>query len=256
MIIFYPLFSKVKKVEIQPLGGVGLGYKLNFNRIKMALYATFVTNRYGLKLKKAPSGAEKKSIRMEYSQKLLSALHIDVVVKGDEKIPKEGRFLLISNHRSIIDPLIIELALKDSDIFGLWVSKKELYNSFFFGAFTRNAGTILLDRESKQMSGFFKEIKSHVDNGNSIFLFPEGTRNKERTDLSEFKDGASIIALKNRLPILPVYIRTNANDVLESALKNRPQQLHIIVEIGDLIDYKDRSVKLEEAYRNMFNLKG
>ena len=228
---------------------------MNFYRIKMALYATFLTNRYGLKLKKTTSDTEKKRIRLEYAQKLLSALNINVVVKGGEKLHKEGQFLLISNHRSIIDPLIIEIAIKDTDIFGLWISKKELYNSFFFGVFTRNAGSILIDRESNQMGAFFKDIKSNVDKGNSIFLFPEGSRNKEQTDLSKFKDGARIIALKNRLPILPVYIRTNANDVLNSALNNRSQQLQITVEIGDYIGCKDRSVELEEAYRNMFNLK-
>ena len=222
----------------------------------MALYAIFLTNRYGLKLKKTRSDTEKKRLRLEYAQKLLSALNINVVVNGEEKLHKEGQFLLISNHRSIIDPLIIEIAVKDTDIFGLWISKKELYNSFFFGLFTRNGGSILIDRESNQMGAFFKDIKSNVDNGNSIFLFPEGSRNKEQTDLSKFKDGARIIALKNRLPILPVYIRTNANDVLEAALKSRPQQLHITVEIGDYIDCKDRSVELEEAYRNIFNLKG
>ncbi len=221
----------------------------------MAIYATLLTNWYGFKLKKAPSGAQKKSLRVEYAQKLLSALHIDVVIKGNEKLPKEGPFLLISNHRSIIDPLIIELAFKNTNIFGLWISKKELYNSFFFGVFTRNGGSILLDREAKQMSGFFKEIKSSIAKGDSIFLFPEGTRNKEGTELSEFKDGARIIAMKNRLPILPVYIHTNANDILDSSLKNGSQQQQITIEIGNLIDYKDRSVKLEQAYRNTFNLK-
>jgi len=221
----------------------------------MAVYATLLTNRYGIKLKKTSSGTEKKRLRLEYSKKLLSSLHIDVVVKGKEKLPKEGRFLLITNHRSIIDPLIIEIALQETAIFGLWVSKKELYNSFFFGLFTRNAGTVLLDREAKQMGSFFKEIKSQVGEGNSIFLFPEGTRNKGTSDLSEFKEGARIIAMKNRLPILPLYIRTNADEVLASALQDRSQR-QLYVEVGDLIDYRDRSVELEEAYRRMFGLEG
>ena len=229
---------------------------MNFYKIKMALYATFLTNVYGLKLKKTPCGKEKKRLRLEYAKKLLSALNINVVVKGEEKLHKEGKFLLLSNHRSIIDPLVIEIVIKDTDIYGLWISKKELYNSFFFGLFTRNGGSILIDRESNQMGAFFKEIKSNVDKGNSIFLFPEGSRNKEKTDLSRFKDGARIIALKNRLPLLPVYIRTNANDILNSALNNRSQQLQITVEVGDYIACKDRSVELEDAYRNMFNLKG
>lgn len=222
----------------------------------MAVYATVLTNRYGLRLKHIPSSKEKKRVRLEYAQKLLSALRLEVVVKGAEKLPKAGRFLLLSNHRSVIDPLIIELALKETEIFGLWVSKKELYNSFFFGLFTRNAGSILLDREAKQMGGFFADIKAHVTKGDSIFLFPEGTRNKTKSDLSEFKEGARIIAVKNRLPILPVYIRTNANDVLKTALTKKPRQQEITIEIGDLIDCKERSVELETAYREMFGLKG
>ena len=222
----------------------------------MAIYATFLTNWYGFRLKQAVSDAQKVKLRMEYARKLLGALHINIVVKGSEKLPKDGQYLLVSNHRSIIDPLIIEMALKETKILGNWVSKKELFNSFFFGLFTRNAGSILLDREAKQMSGFFKEVKANVAKGYSIFLFPEGTRNKEETDLCEFKDGARIIALKNRLPILPVYIRTHANDVLESALRNRPRQLQINVEIGRTIDYRDKTAGLEETYKNIFNLKG
>jgi 1-acyl-sn-glycerol-3-phosphate acyltransferase len=130
---------------------------------------------------------------------------------------------------------------------------KELYNSFFFGLFTRNAGSILLDRESKNMAPFFKDIKEVVKDGDSIYIFPEGTRNKENTPLSSFKEGARVIALKNRLPILPVYIRTNANDVLKEAINSREKELTIEIEIGDMIEYKDKT-PLEENYRNIFKL--
>lgn len=227
---------------------------MGFNRIVMAIYATLLTNWYGLKLKRSPSAADKKRLRIAYSRKLLAALRIDIDVKGAEKLPEAGCFLLVTNHRSVIDPLIVERVLEGTDIFGLWVSKKELYNSFFFGLFTRNAGCILLDREASQMSGFFKEVKAGVLEGHSIFLFPEGTRNKTGSALSEFKEGARVIALKNRLPILPLYIRTNANAVLEAALSESKRQRRITVEVGTLIDYKDRSVELETAFRNMFGL--
>ncbi|MCF6283222.1 MAG: 1-acyl-sn-glycerol-3-phosphate acyltransferase [Candidatus Polarisedimenticolaceae bacterium] len=228
---------------------------MNLFQIKMAIYATYLTNRYGLKLKKTDSSSEKKKIRFTYAKELLTALNITIEVKGEEKLAQEGPCLLISNHRSIIDPLVVEHVFKKSDTFGLWISKKELYDSFFFGLFTRNGGSILLDRDAKQMSGFFKDIKGHVKKGDSIFLFPEGTRNKEQTDLSEFKSGAQIIAMKNRLPILPVYIRTNSDEALKASLNNTSQPQSITIEIGDYIDYKDRSVGLEEAYRKMFNLK-
>lgn len=226
---------------------------MNLKQISIAIYATYLTNKYGLLLKKTKTSQERISLRQEYSNVLLEKLNIEIEVQNPEKLPQDGQYLLASNHRSIIDPLIIELALKESKVNGFWIAKKELYNSFFFGTFVRNAGCILLDRESSNMSSFFKETKSVVKEGHSIYIFPEGTRNKTDAAISEFKEGSRIIALKNRLPILPVYIKTNANQVLKEAIVNRTKGLKIQIEIGDTIDYKDKT-PLEENYKKMFNL--
>jgi len=227
---------------------------LSLKQVRMALYALYLTNKFGFKLKKASSYADKKKLRLEYSDSLLSRLNIETIVTGEDRIDPAAQYLLISNHRSIIDPCIIEQALKNTPMLGLWISKKELYNSIFFGVFVRNGGSILLDRETNQMGSFFKAIKEGLNNGTSIFVFPEGTRNTEGTDLSEFKDGSQLIAVKNRLPILPVYIKSNANDILRRAIIKRENNLRIEVVIGDVIDYKDRSMSLEQAYRKMFDI--
>jgi 1-acyl-sn-glycerol-3-phosphate acyltransferase len=221
----------------------------------MAIYATYLTNYYGFKLKKTSDPKEKKRLRIAYATQLLGKLNINITVINKEKLPQDGQFLLVSNHRSVIDPLIVEIATQDTDLFGHWIAKKELYNSFFFGTFVRNGGTILLDRDSSQMGEFFSDIKACVKEGNSIFIFPEGTRNKAGTELGEFKEGSRIIAVKNRLPILPVFIRTQANDVLMSSLKDEKKQRTIEIEIGDIIDYKDKSMTLEEAYKKQFGIK-
>ncbi len=226
---------------------------MNLKKIKMAIYAMYLTNKYGIKLKKTKTSKEKMDLRLNYSEELLSKLNIKVQIENKDKIPTQGQYLLISNHRSIIDPLIIEQTLKNSDIKGYWVAKKELYNSSFFGTFTRNAGTILLDRESNNMSSFFKKTKEVVKNNHSIFIFPEGTRNKENTPISSFKEGSRIIALKNRLDILPVYIKSNANDVLKEAIEKRTENLIIEIKIGNIISYKDKT-SLEENYKKQFNL--
>jgi len=227
---------------------------LTFNKIKMAIYSIIITNYYGLKLKINKSSNDKKRIRIMYASKLLNILNIKVKIINKEKLPNDGQYLLISNHRTIIDPLIIEIATKNSKIFGYWISKKELYNSVFFGLFVRNGGTVLLDRETSQMSGFFKDIKNCVKNGNSIYIFPEGTRNQTNSPISEFKEGAQIIAMKNRLPILPIYIRSKANYVLKEAIKNSSIERTIEIEIGDIIDYKDRTNSLETNYKNQFTI--
>lgn len=221
----------------------------------MAIYATYLTNYYGFKLKKATNSKEKKSLRIEYATRLLNKLDLKIKVINKEKLPQDGQFLLVSNHRSVIDPLIVELVTQDSNIFGHWISKKELYNSFFFGVFVRNGGSILLDRDSTNMSQFFAAIKSCVKEGDSVYIFPEGTRNKTENELGEFKEGSRIIAVKNRLPMLPIFIRSQANDALMDSLKGQKTPRTIEVEIGDVIDYKDKSMTLEEAYKKQFNIK-
>jgi len=229
------------------------GYILNFSQVKQLGYALYLTNSFGLKLKWTKDPMQKKKLRLAYSLAQLNALNITINVENREKLPHDGQYLLISNHRTIIDPPIIEVALKDTDIFGLWVSKKELYNSLFFGLFVRNAGSILLDREKEQMSGFFADIKNGVKEGSSIFIFPEGTRNKTDVSLTPFKEGARIIALKNKLPILPVYIRDNAAQILKDALIDNSQKREITIVIGDMIDYKEKT-DLETIYKERFNL--
>jgi len=226
---------------------------VTLNAIKQAIYGLYLTNSFGLRLRKTDDTSEKKRLRHAYSEAQLKTLNITVKIENKEKLPQNGQYLIISNHRSIIDPPIVEVALQETEIFGPWISKKELYNSFFFGLFVRNAGSILLDREKSQMSGFFAEIKEAVKRGESIFIFPEGTRNKTEKAVTPFKEGSRIIALKNRLPILPLFIKTNANEALSNALADRHLKQEVTIVVGDLIDYKDRT-NLEEIYCNRFAL--
>ncbi|QFR50089.1 1-acyl-sn-glycerol-3-phosphate acyltransferase [Sulfurimonas lithotrophica] len=227
---------------------------MTFNQLKIALYATYLTNIYGYKLKQASSSKEKKKIRTEYSKRLLKKLNIEIKVINEEKIPKEGQYLLISNHRTIIDPTIIEVATQNREIFGHWISKKELYDSFFFGLFVKNAGTILLDRESSQMSGFFKDIRKVVKSGDSVYIFPEGTRNQSDEPLGEFKGGAEKIAKMNKIDMLPVFIKNRADKILSDAIKDSSVHRVIEVEFGDLIGYKDTQTSYEDAYKRIFGI--
>jgi len=224
-----------------------------FSKTRQFFTALYLTNSYGLKLKRTNDPMKKKALRLAYSVDQLNALNIGIRTEYPERLPASGQYLLVCNHRTIIDPPIIEVVLKDTDIFGLWIAKKELYNSFFFGMFVRNAGCILLDRAKSQMAGFFADVKEGVQQGSSIFIFPEGTRNKSSVPVGEFKEGSRIIALKNRLPMLPVYIKGNAAEVLKAAIKDSSVRREIVVEIGELIDYRERR-NLQEVYSERFAL--
>ena len=226
---------------------------MTFNAIRQLFYGLYLTNSFGYRLTKTDDPDEKKRLRLGYSLAQLKTLNITVKVENIEKLPQNGKFLIISNHKSIIDPPIVEVMLKDTDIYGSWISKKELYNSIFFGLFVRNAGSILLDRDKSQMGGFFADIKKDVKDGLSIFIFPEGTRNKTDRVLGEFKEGSRLIALKNRLPILPIYIKTNADEVLKNSLNDRNLKQEVVVVVGDEISYRDKT-PLEEIYKERFGL--
>jgi len=226
---------------------------VTFNAIKQLGYGLYLTNSFGFRLRKKTDPMEIKHLRLAYSQAQLKTLNITVIVENKEKLPSDGQYLVVVNHRGIIDPPITEIALQETNIFGPWISKKELYNSFFFGLFVRNAGSILLDREKSQMGGFFADIKRAVKREESIFIFPEGTRNKTEDDLGTFKEGARIIALKNRLPILPLYIKTHTGKALKNALNDATLHQEILLEVGDMIEYKDKT-PLEENYRKRFGL--
>lgn len=226
---------------------------MNFNQLSYLTYGFFLTNYYGIKLQKILAPIEKKRIRLEYSQKILSRINVSIKVENPEMLPKDGQYLLISNHRSIIDPLIIDVVLQDTKIFGSWIAKKELYYSFFFGNAVRNGGAIRLDREDNKVSTFFSDIKNWLMLGSSIFIFPEGTRNKTQKKLLNFKKGFRIISLKNKLPILPVYIKTNAEEVLKNALNDSSRKQEITIAIGNIIDYTEKS-DVETIYRDTFDL--
>jgi 1-acyl-sn-glycerol-3-phosphate acyltransferase len=103
---------------------------MKLQAVKLALYSLWLTNYYGIKLKMAKEPAKKRQIRLEYAKTLLAKLQIDIDVKNISKLPSDGKFLLVSNHRGIIDPLVVEMALQNSSIYGLWVSKRSFITLF------------------------------------------------------------------------------------------------------------------------------
>ena len=70
-----------------------------FNQVKKAIYALFLTNKFGFKLRRTPDAEGKSRLRLEYAETLMSSLNISVELEGEEKLDKGGQYLVISNHR-------------------------------------------------------------------------------------------------------------------------------------------------------------
>ncbi|MGB5919917.1 MAG: 1-acyl-sn-glycerol-3-phosphate acyltransferase, partial [Arcobacter sp.] len=70
---------------------------MNLKQIKIAIYATYLTNKYGFRLKKVKNSQEIFDLRLKYAKQLLGKLNINVEVINKEKIPQDGQYLVVSN---------------------------------------------------------------------------------------------------------------------------------------------------------------
>ena len=98
-------------------------------------------------------------------------------VRSTGKVPKSG--LLVSNHLGYLDILALS-ALTPS----VFVAKREVRHWPVFGWFARLGGTLFADRERKlQVAELSKELRTVLDSGALVILFPEGTSSGGQTVL-------------------------------------------------------------------------
>lgn len=123
-------------------------------------------------------------------------------VKGLENLPKDKSFIIVSNHLGMIDCFAIATMFKQKIYF---MAKKELFDKKAKAKFIRWLGGIPVDREKLDISTI-KECFKTIKNGDVLVVFPEGTRNRkvDEVDLLPLKGGASLIAFKTGVQIVPV----------------------------------------------------
>ncbi|WP_435006470.1 lysophospholipid acyltransferase family protein [Tundrisphaera lichenicola] len=119
---------------------------------------------------------------------------------GRENIPDQGSVLLVSNHLSHLDVLVLGILLKRPLNY---VARSTL---FFWplGPFIRSVGAFPIQRDGIGAQGL-KETLRRLRSGGIVTLFPEGTRTSDG-QLSELKAGIALLAAKAKVPILPAAI--------------------------------------------------
>ncbi len=128
---------------------------------------------------------------------------IRVRVKGKNNIEKNRSYMVVANHQSHYDILVLYGWL---GIEVKWVMKMELRKVPVFGYAGEMGGNIYVDRSSPEaLKSTLEGARARIVNGTSIIMLPEGTRSRTGT-LGEFKMGAFVIARELGLPILPVTI--------------------------------------------------
>jgi 1-acyl-sn-glycerol-3-phosphate acyltransferase len=121
-------------------------------------------------------------------------------VEGREKLPWKGAAVLVSNHESLGDILVL---------FGLfrpfkWVSKASVFKVPFIGwnmRLNRYVGVVRGDRES--VKKMLAACERWLEAGVPVLLFPEGTRSPDG-EVKDFKDGAFTLAISKQVPVIPI----------------------------------------------------
>ena len=124
-----------------------------------------------------------------------------VKINGIENLKDDQPIIISANHIHIFDPVILATLTKRQIFF---LSKKELFEKKLFSKFFGKLGVIPIDRDNtdiKAIKSCFRVIRA----GNILGIFPEGTRVKT-VDINNMKKGVALIALKNKVNILPIHI--------------------------------------------------
>ena len=119
-----------------------------------------------------------------------------------QKIRKDGVYVMICNHQSMLDIIVLYRLFTHFK----WVSKKELFKVPISGWNMTLNRYIAVDRGNKASHlKMFKECEENLANGSSIMIFPEGTRSVDG-EIHNFKEGAFKIALAAKVSILPIVL--------------------------------------------------
>jgi 1-acyl-sn-glycerol-3-phosphate acyltransferase len=130
-----------------------------------------------------------------------------VQVVGREKIRRDATYVMVANHQSLLDILVLFRLF----VHFKWVSKIENFKIPCIGWNMRLNEYIELRRGDKQsIAEMMEACDRSLGQGNSIMMFPEGTRSADGK-LKTFKHGAFTLALRNGLPILPIVVEGTAN---------------------------------------------
>ena len=134
-------------------------------------------------------------------------LGIYLHAEGLENIPQESPYVIAANHETYVDGMWIGSFLPRNH-FRLMscIAAKDLEDRHgLLGKLIVHVGrAISIDRFGNPIRGLIIARKK-VDEGNILLVHPEGTRTEDG-HLGEFKDGAAYIAIKSRVPLLPVFI--------------------------------------------------
>lgn len=164
---------------------------------------------------------------------VISTTGMKISIEGKENIKKDTNYLIIGNHKSDLDSLILIWLFEEPLIF---IGKEELKKTPFISTWFKEIGCLFIERDNiRQSAKVILEGVEILKGGKSIVIFPEGKRIMEDR-LGEFKNGSFKLAIKSKAAVLPVAIVDSYKAFEES---KRIKSANIKINVGEKIDYKE-----------------
>ena len=120
---------------------------------------------------------------------------------GIDNIPAEGGVLVVSNHESFFDPVLVGTGVRRGMTY---LARSTLFRFPLFGPFIRTIDAIPIDREGMGLAGI-KESLRRLKGGGMVVIFPEGTRTVDG-EIRPFRPGFTTLAVRSKSAILPAAI--------------------------------------------------
>lgn len=175
--------------------------------------------------------------------RLFFKLFYGLEVEGSASCPRAGGVVVVSNHQSLFDPMLLGVALPRALIY---TPRLSLSDSFIYRLLTAGLDLEPVARDGRDV-GAARRMIARVRGGEVICLFPEQTRTRDGT-LGRITPGFHMIASHAPAPVVPV--------VIDGAFEAWPRERRlprlfgkVRVRIGAPLDVKD--LKRDEAARRV-----
>ena len=132
---------------------------------------------------------------------MLLGIVFPVRVSGSRNVPRTGPLLILANHQSFLDPLLIGLTIPRRPYY---VARSTLFRFRPFRWFIATLGAIPIDQEGFAKEGMRNTLQ-RLKAGHSVVLYPEGTRTYDG-DLSPLQPGVLLLLRRIETPVVLVGI--------------------------------------------------
>jgi 1-acyl-sn-glycerol-3-phosphate acyltransferase len=185
-----------------------------------------------------------------WSTAVLWAVGVKVRVHGLENAAGEEPRIFASNHVSWFDvPSLAKILPRYK-----FVAKSELFKVPIFGRAMRSAGMIEIQRENRKAAfGAYDVAAQRIQAGNSVVVFPEGTRG-HAYPLRPFKKGPFVLAIAAGVPIVPIIVHGTIEIMRKGSWWAHPGtiDIHLLEPVNtSTVDYDHREALMQTVRTRM-----